>query len=178
MDKGELSEPLINLIIKFSKGNINLQQFLVTHVEEPNRLLYRLIEKSIPKSIKIKTFLQQNNIYSDKITWLLDADYITNQVDMFVQVLSDALYSLTKNTNKNKREIIADLDAFLDGVYLERIKLVYNDIKEKGFELLRVWFGRIYKDLFEGDDKVLEIKNSKLVAIMSFMIGKKLFENN
>ena len=61
---------------------------------------------------------------------------------------------------------------------MERIKLVYNDIKEKGFELLRIWFGRVYTDLFEGDDSVLEIKDSNLVNIMSFMIGKKIFENN
>jgi hypothetical protein len=177
LSKGKLSEQLINLIIKFSKGNINLQQFLVTHVEEPNRLLYRLLEKSIPKSIKIKTFLQKNGIYSDKITWLLDADYIIKQVEMFVRELADELYSITKNTKKNKREIITDLDAFLEGVYLERIKLAYDDIKEKGFELLRVWFGRIYTDLFQGDDEVLEIKDSQLVTIMKFMISKKLFEN-
>jgi len=176
--KGNLSEQLVNLIIKFSKGNINLQQFLVTHIEEPNRLLYRLLEKNIPKSNKISSYLKENGLIKDKITWLLDTEYITNQVDMFVRDLGDALYSLTKNTNKNKREIIADLDAYLDGVYLERIKLDYKLFKEKAFELLRVWFGRIYKDLFQGDDTVLEIKDSKLVDIMSFMIREKLFENN
>jgi hypothetical protein len=94
---------------------------------------------------------------------------------MFIQVLGDSLYALTKNANNNKREIIADLDAFLDGVYLERIKLDYKLFKEKAFELLKVWFGRIYTDLFQGDDVVLEIKDSKLVDIMKFMINEKLF---
>jgi len=181
LSKGNLSEQLIDLIIKFSKGNINLQQFFVTHIQEPNRLLYRLLEKNIPKSDKIKSFLQQNNMLKDKISWLLNTDYIMKQVDMFIQELGgklDQIITIGLSKNKNKLDIIGDLDIFSEGINFDRIKIEYDTFTDKALNLLRVWFGPVYNKLFEGDEEILENKDSKLVKIMSFMIGKKIFENN
>ena len=30
-------------------NSLNTQQFLISHIKEPNRMLYRLVEKNIPK---------------------------------------------------------------------------------------------------------------------------------
>jgi hypothetical protein len=47
------------IIKDVSKNDVYLQQFLITHIYESNRLLYRLLEKNIPKVNKINTFLQR-----------------------------------------------------------------------------------------------------------------------
>jgi hypothetical protein len=55
--KDELSKEILDIITNFAKKDLNLQQFLITHIVEPNRLFYRFIEKNIPKVEKIKEFL-------------------------------------------------------------------------------------------------------------------------
>jgi len=177
LNKGNLSEKLIDLIIKFSKGNINLQQFLVTHIQEPNRLLYRLLEKNIPKIIKIKTFLKENDLWKDNISWLGSQDYFTSIADSFIEELGSKLYLICiNNKDKDIFNTIKELDLFLEGVNLTRIQIEYKNFTCKGYDLLKIWFGRIYTELFENTE-VLEIKDSKLVTIMTFMIEQKLFQN-
>jgi hypothetical protein len=181
LDRGNLSKKLIELIINFSRGNINLQEFFVTHIQEPNRLLYRLLEKNIPKNNKIKSFLQQNNMKKEKISWLLNTDYIMKQVDMFIQELGSTLDQIITNgfsKNKSKLEIIEYLDDFLEGINLDRIKIEYETFTEKALSLLRVWFGETYTKLFAENDDIFKNRDSKLVKIMSFMIKQNLFENN
>ena len=179
LDKGELSPQLINFIIKFSKGNVNLQQFLATHIKEPNRLLYRLIEKNIPKMNKIERFLKENNLMKGNLPWLADTNFLMSEVDFFVEELGSKLTDLIVKSieqKKNLREIITVLDEFLSGVNLDRIKLHYDDYTAKGLELLRIWFGPIYNEIFIDNEKVFNIKDSNLVKIMVFMINRKLFD--
>ena len=59
-DFGELNSDMINFIKKFSSGNSNHIQFLATHIIDPYRLIYRLHEKNLEKTLKIQKFIREN----------------------------------------------------------------------------------------------------------------------
>ena len=80
---GDLSPELVTFIKNFAKSDMNLQQFLITHFIEPNRMFYRLLIKNIPKSDKINLFYQKNKLNTKIPTWLIDSKYINNQIDLF-----------------------------------------------------------------------------------------------
>ena len=55
---GSLNKNIVEYIRKFSH-NIDKEQFLITQIQEPNRIFYRLLEKNIPKVEKIISFLKK-----------------------------------------------------------------------------------------------------------------------
>ena len=110
-DDGSLSKPLLDIIKSYKKYDERLPQFLVTHIKEPNRLVFRLLEKNIPKTKKIIKFIKEHDLPKNQ-KWLLDLDLIEKVI---------------KNITN-------------DCVCLSRIELNYNDIKDNGKELLKNMF--------------------------------------
>jgi hypothetical protein len=170
---GSLSPPLLKIITNFAKNNIPLQQFLITHIQEPNRLFYRLLEKNIPKVNKINIFFNENKI-KNKNTLLIDTTYINNKVESFIKVLGSELYIIYNNglnNNLSISDIIIQLDELLTGINLNRIQIEYNNISCKGRDLLKILFGRIYNDLIKNKSNL----NSKLINLLIFLNKNKLF---
>ena len=60
LDVGELGKDLVEFIWNFTDGDMYWTQFLITQIEDPYRLIYRMCEKNIDKTDKIprKKFLR------------------------------------------------------------------------------------------------------------------------
>lgn len=153
-----LSQQLLQLINKTTK-NKNIQQFLITHIQEPHRLFYRFYEKNIPKVNKITRFLIENNITNKRPTWLFDSKEINIIIDNFLENLERELY---KNNNINE---------LLDGINLNRIQIEYNNIGCKGKSMIKILFERIYQDLINSN------KQNKLIDLLKFLNKNNLFTN-
>jgi len=169
---GELSEDMKKLISDISNKDIYLQQFLITHIHEPNRMLYRLLEKNIPKVNKINTFLRETKL-DTQVSWLFDPQFILNIVSRFIDLVGSKIYSFIKKGGK-PIDIISNIDKFFNGINLFRIETEYNNIGCKGRELIKVLFERIYKDMFQ-DKEIPTGTDSKLIRLMNFLIKQKLF---
>ena len=169
---GELSSDMKALISDMSKKDIYLQQFLITHICEPNRMLYRLLEKNIPKVNKINTFLRETKL-DTTMTWLFDPQFILNTVDRFIDLVGSKVYSFIRKDMK-PIDIIQNIDKFFNGINLFRIDTEYSNIKCKGRDLIKILFERVYKELFSGKD-IPNVADSKLVRLIQFLIKQKLF---
>lgn len=69
-DTGGLSLYITDIIYKIS-DNINIRQFLISHIIQPDRLLIRYNSKNKIKSNKIIKLLKDNDIDASLETWLL-----------------------------------------------------------------------------------------------------------
>ena len=171
---GDLSPEFVSFIKNFAKSNINLQQFLITHFIEPNRMFYRLLVKNIPKSNKIKLFYQQNQSFCGLKTkmpsWLINSKYINNQIESFINNLSSHIYNIYLKNESNFEKIILELDKFFIGVNFNRIQIEYNNIDTSGKTLI--------KTLFEKIQALENIKNtdSDLVKLLLFLSKKHMFD--
>lgn len=169
LETNNISPKLLYLITNFSKNDITFQQFLITHLIEPNRLFYRLLEKNIPKSQKITVYFNENNISIP--SWIIDYKYILNQVQLFIEIFSSKIYKIYINNKKNKKILIEELDKLFEGIKLIRIQLEFKNIKCEGRKLLKILFERIYKDI------ITEKNNSELVKLLIFLNDNGLFRN-
>jgi len=173
MDKiyyGCLSPELVIFIKNFSKSDMNLQQFLITHFIEPHRMFYRLLIKNIPKSNKINLFYRENKLNTKKLTWLIDSEYINTQIKSFIDCLSKHIYKIYLKNKSNFENVISELDKFFSEVKFNRIELEYDNIDSTGRCLIKTLFIKIYKNiLIKGTD-------SKLVKLLLFLNKKKMFD--
>lgn len=167
---GDLSNEMIKLIKNFTK-DIYLQQFIITHIKEPNRLLYRLLEKNIPKVNKIKTFFREANINCNSYKWLFDHLFISNMVENFVNILGSKIYSFINNEGN----VIQNIENFLNGINFIRFETEFNNFGCKGIEFIKILFERIYKDILKDSINNKNNKNSKLVKLMQFFVKNKVF---
>lgn len=147
-DEGDLSDDLIKFIKKYNKEDENLPQFLVTHIKDPYRLLYRLANKNITKTNKIRSFLKMMKI-DDKVDWLFDTDFVEQIIEKFSQDLGYKIEEVYK-------------DGGLDGVakFLNGVDWVLTDIEYK-------------KSFTEYSKKLLENILGKLIE----NIGKNKIDN-
>jgi hypothetical protein len=174
---GELSKDMLKLIKDYTK-DIYLQQFLITHIKEPNRMLYRLLEKNIPKINKINTFFRESRIDSKKIEWLFDPIYINNFVTKFIDLIGSKIYSfIPKNKPNDITNIITNIDEFFQGINLFRLETEYKNFSCKGTDMIKVLFERIHNELFK--DNIIEgFNESKLIKLLRFLSKQKIFNNN
>ena len=173
MDKiysGCLSPELVIFIKNFSKSDINLQQFLITHFIEPHRMFYRLLIKNIPKSNKINLFYRENKLNTKKLSWLIDSEYINTQIKSFIESLSKHIHKIYLKNESNFEKVISELDKFFSGVNFNRIELEYDNIDSTGRSLIKILFIKIYKNILIKDT------DSKLVKLLLFLNKKKLFD--
>jgi hypothetical protein len=169
-DKGNLSKQLLHFIREFSNNDYNLQQFLITQIQEPNRLFYRLLEKNIPKTYKIIDFLKKCNIYDENPDWLFDPEYIMNVCECFSVNLGEKLSHIYK-----QNESLDHVSDFIDGINLSRIKIEYDKFQEKGLQMIKDIFNPLYNLLISNANGECNEKNKELLALFKFLETKKLF---
>lgn len=165
MHTGSMSQSLLNFIKKFSKNDLNLQQFLITHIIEPHRMMYRLLSKNIPKSIKITNYYNVNKFSKKKLGILLGMN-INKIITSFINKLSAQLYNIYIN---NPNEAINKLNAFFEGVNLDRLRIEYPNISDEGKQLIKLLFNKIYKFVNFND-------TNQLSKLIKFLESKKLFD--
>lgn len=101
IDDGGLSNDFISLL----GDNLNVRQFFISHMKEPDRLFYRLFEKNLPKALKIRE--------KCKIDWLPNVNYINNIFDTFVNELNkhiNMIYNKYYNDMKNEYDMIQETE--------------------------------------------------------------------
>jgi len=170
---GSLKGNIIKFIKDFSKKNINLEQFLITQIQEPNRLFYRLLEKNIPKVDKIINFFQNHSIQYKKLTWLLNIQNIINIVDKFIEKLRDKIFDIY-NSAVDPIDGINAISDFLDGVNFKRIEIEYDNIGEKGKDLIKKLFSKLYNKLPNDILNNEKLKDNKLVDCIRFLVKNNL----
>jgi uncharacterized protein (UPF0305 family) len=172
-DNGKLNNKLINFIKQYSKNDINLTQFLATHIEDPYRILYRLVSKNIKKNNKIKDFLKDHlNITNEK--WLFDEKYITLHINNFTEKLGEKILDIYKDNYKSNKDIITSLisvEEFLAEISFNRIKSDYDVLEENGVKLLKNIFGNLIKYIKKEDLEKIIIDN-KFIDFVKFLATK------
>ena len=83
LDKGNLNDDLVNYIKTFDDFDQNLPQFLATHIEDPYRMLFRLIDKNIKKTDKIKQFIKNELKENENQSWLFDSEWLLKKVNYY-----------------------------------------------------------------------------------------------
>lgn len=171
---GSLKGNIIKFIKDFTKKNIDLEQFLMTQIQEPNRLFYRLLEKNIPKVDKIINFFNNHKIQYKKLTWLLNTQNITNTVDKFIEKLGNKIYDIY-NSASNPVEGINAISEFMDGVFFRRIEIEYDNIGIKGKDLIKKLFTKLHNKLPNNILNNEILKDNKLVDCLKFLEKNNLF---
>ena len=98
IDVGDLNNNLVDFISKFAGGDKYLTQFLITQLEDPYRLVYRMPEKNIVKTKQIENFISQNLPKTHKPDWLLNTDKATNLLNKFIDKLGAELKKIYSQT--------------------------------------------------------------------------------
>ena len=168
VDFGTHSPDMIKFIKEYSK-ELSLQQFFATQLIEPNRMLYRLLEKNIPKINKIRTFFDENKINYKRESWLFDPIILTVTVEKFIKELGSYLYK----TWAEKKDINSVIKV-VEGINLDRIKIEYLNIGCKGKEFIKTLFQRIYIEGFKASKDKMPLDN-KFTKMLLFLEQEKLF---
>ena len=167
---GNLNKNIVEYIHKFSH-NIDKEQFLITQIQEPNRIFYRLLEKNIPKTEKIVAFLKKYDLPSDH-SWLLDTKSIEKLISTFISNLGDKLVDIF-NKQSNPVDGLNAVSDFLYGVYLKRIEIEYPNTGEKGKNLIKKLLSKINKKIPE--ELYYKYRDNKLIECLAFLNKKNLF---
>lgn len=125
IDTGDLNNILVDFISEFTGDNKYLTQFLITQLEDPYRLVYRMPEKNIIKTKQIENFIYQYLPKTSKPDWLLDTDKTINLLNKFIDKLGMKL----KKIYSQKHLFDSVLD-FLEGANFGKpqIQIEWNEI--------------------------------------------------
>jgi hypothetical protein len=154
-DDGELNENLIKFIQKYEKEDKNLPQFLVTHIKDPFRMIYRLPEKNIPKTQKIASFLESAKI-KNKIDWLFDTDFVKKMIEKFTTDLGNEIEKIYK------KDGLDEVMIFLNNIdwMIDRGTTTYKDsFSDYSKELLDNILGKLIKQINKNEINKLDSKN-------------------
>jgi len=165
LHSGSMSQKLLDFIKEFSGDDLNLQQFLITHFIEPHRMIYRLLSKNIPKSIKINNMYRNNRFSTNKINILIEMNTY-KLIASFIGKLSMKLHNICI---EHPNDALDQLNVFFEGVKLDRLRIEYLNISDEGKQLIRLLFHRIHGSVKFNDANQL----SKLIG---FFESKKLFD--
>ena len=161
-DSGKINPELIKFIKDYAKNDLELAQFLAIHIEDPFRMLYRLVEKNIKKNNKIKDFLS-DNLNIKNITWLFDEKYIRKHIDSFTKLLGQKLLDIYKKKFKESGDIITSLTTtgdFLKEISFNRIKSDYDMLQESGINLLKNLFQELIKNISKEELDKINIRDN------------------
>ena len=190
-DPGDLNQNLIEFIDAFAKGDKKITQFLVIHLEDPFRLFYRLLEKNIPKTEKIRLFTKKYlNVFP---SWLMDVDKIKRIVHDFcialgkklvdvyddvdlAQISSDSAdidSSVSADTSSDSDFLspsIKNVMGFLSGVNFGRTQIEYKNFTDNGKECVKTIFAPLLNKI-----KIDELQNTdKLIVFLKFLKSKNI----
>jgi hypothetical protein len=184
-DKGNINDDLINFIKEFSKNDINLTQFILTMLKDTSRIFYRLFEKNIPKTNKIKHFLEDDIKWKGKIEWLFDSKKIENILKDFIKNLGkkiSSIYNNNYNKSKSYESALLDVSNFMKGVSFKRVQIDYDNLfTDESKKLIKMVFNDLIKEV--GKNNILNIsiqqnnksKEPSLIDFIKFLINKELF---
>jgi len=171
-DKGKLNDNLLDFIKSYSKNDINLQQFLATQIEDPYRMLYRLVSKNIKKNNNIKDFLKNNlNIRQE---WLFDDKWIIKHINDFTEKLGNKIADIYINSFNKSKDIISslsDVADFLTEISFNRVKSDYDTFENIGIKILENIFSKLLKSINKEELKKIEIR-SKFIDFLQFLSDK------
>jgi hypothetical protein len=166
LDVGDLNSDLVDFIKKYEKNDKNLPQFLITHIEDPFRILYRLPEKNIKKSRKVKEFLDKNNL-SQNTDWIIDANFVIEIIEQFTKDLGKKIVEIYKKSGIEK------VDDFLNGIYWTRTEIEYKKLfTDYGKNLLDNILGELLKLMKEEQIKKLDGEN-KFYHLLKYLQEQK-----
>ena len=186
LDVGELNKDLVEFIFNFTNGDIYWTQFLITQLEDPFRLIYRMCEKNITKTEKITDFIKKNIHRNKYPSWLLDASKTMGIINRFISELGKKLAQIYKQTNDlnsvleflsganfGKPQIQIEWDTFNQETKL-RLKRIFEPVvKQIGLEE--------FKSIVNSFQSKLSTKASdltprdKIIKLFGFLIEKRLF---
>jgi hypothetical protein len=159
-DKGKLNDDIVKFIKTFAEYDKNLPQFLATHIEDPFRILYRLIEKNIKKNDNIKKFLN-DELNINNQNWLFDSEFIKTSIRLFCKKLGEELRKQYINNG------IEGVEHFLSGISFNRIESDYTMLTNDGKELLKSIFSKLINEMTI--DKINKLKSeSRLIKFIKF----------
>ena len=176
---------MVKFIYKFT-NNIYHIQFLITQLEDPYRLIYRMPEKNIKKTEQIIKFIKNNIKGLSMPSWLVNPITTMNLLNKFINELSIKLAQIYKQT----KSLDKVLD-FLDGVNFGKpqIQIEWDEFNSKTkLRLTNIFkplinqiglteFNNIVK-LYKIDEKAKtsELNNSeKIIKLFRFLVKKKSF---
>jgi hypothetical protein len=172
-DKGILSDELVNFIQKYDDFDKNLPQFLIIHIEDPYRILYRLPEKNMKKNDKIKKFIED---YIDKKRqdWLFDSKFIDKSIKLFMGDLGKHIATSYITEFKKTQSIQKALEkalVILDGISFNRVQTDFNMLTDYGKNLLSLLFSDLIKQIDEIN--LISLTNTtKTIEFIKFLGGK------
>lgn len=176
-DKGELNDDLVAFIDNFADKDKKITQFLITHIQDPFRLLYRLPEKNIPKTIKIKNFIRTELDETKMPSWLIDTDKIIDLINLFAIELGKKLcniYTKEFNLTKKVKDSMDKVVKFMDGVKFNRTQIEFDNCCSKSHDLLRIIFKPLV-DKVQAEQIEKLADTDKLIVFIKFLIKKGLF---
>lgn len=187
LDTGEINNNLVEFIRNFTKNDIYWTQFLITQLEDPYRLIYRMCEKNIGKTEKIIDFIKKN-IHTNKYpTWLLNVDKTIDIINRFIGELGKKLSIIYKQTrslnavleflsgaNFGKPQIQIEWDEFNSNTKTRLKNIFYPLVQEIGLDN--------FTDLINLSESKLSSKSSelsssdKIIKLFSFLLKKNFFK--
>ena len=186
LDVGELNKHIVEFINLFTKNDIYWTQFLITQLEDPYRLIYRMGEKNIKKTAKIIEFINKNIPSQSRPTWLLDVGKTTNIMNGFIERLGKKLAQIYQQTHSLDKVL-----EFLDGVYFGKpqIQIEWEEFDKETKNRLKKVFEPVIKQIglekfkelvssykIDSSVKSSELSNSdKIIKLFNFLIGKRFF---
>lgn len=188
LDIGELNKDLVEFIQNFTKGDIYWTQFLITQLEDPYRLIYRMCEKNITKTEKIIDFIKKN-IHTNKYpTWLLDVNKTMDIINKFIKELGKKLSTLylqsgsldnvlefLSGANFGKPQIQIEWDEFNSNTKT-RLKNIFTPlVQEIGLDNFKNMINLAGTKLSPGN-KPSQLSNSeKIIKLFIFLLEKNFF---
>jgi hypothetical protein len=179
-DKGNLNDDLIKYINTFDDFDKNLPQFLATHIEDPYRMLFRLIDKNIKKSEKIKQFLKEELKDNSEHQWLFNSEWLLKKINYFMHNFGEKIHNIYieeyYKTNSLEKSLYK-VSQFLEGINFGRTELELENFSEDGKKLLDLMIGKLIKEIlskYKNDDlKKIDEKN-KFYHFLITLIEKKI----
>lgn len=189
IDTGDLNLNLVEFIHKFTKGNKYLTQFLITQLEDPYRLIYRMPEKNIIKTKQIEDYIHKNLPKTTKPDWLLDTKKTINILDKFIDKLGlelkkiymekhlfDYILDFLDGANFGKPQIQIEWGEIGSGAK-NKIKKIFNPlIKQIGKNKFRKMIESLMEKYELDKLKPNEMTNSqRIIKFFNFLIKEKIF---
>jgi hypothetical protein len=185
-DKGGINDTLIDFIKEFSKNDIDLTQFIVIMLKDTSRIFYRLFEKNIPKTNKIKHFLEDDLKWKGNIEWLFNSKEIEKILKDFINKFGKKILLIYKENYNNSKSIesaLLDVSNFMKGVSFKRVQIDYDNLfTDESKKLIKIVFNDLVKEV--GKNNILNInieqnnksKEPSLNDFIKFLINKELFD--
>ena len=176
-DKGNINDELIDFIKEFTNHDLNLAQFFITHIEDLFRMLYRLPEKNIPKTIRIKKFIEDELDGMKAPTWLIDTEKISEFVIIFAEKFGKKLRELYIDERKNGKSVQDSTNRVLDfihGVSFNRLQIEINNklITDSNMKILSMIVKPLIDEVSNDGINNLEDGN-KIVSFFKFYVCKQ-----